>query len=171
MCLSVWIFTCKYSWLLNSMDLNCAGLLICRYFSININHILPGLWLVESTDMCMLSCVSVSDSVWTLWTTVHQVFLSWNSPGKDTKVSCCVRLWGYSGPGNQTHLLGLQHCQAGLPLVAPGKPHRYGGPTIKYNTRIFYYIGVGTPNLCLVQGSTVYTYASVHMLYYKQKPK
>lgn len=59
MCASVCEYSLvNYSWLLNSMDLNCAGLLICRYFSININHILPGLWLVESTDMCMLSCVS-----------------------------------------------------------------------------------------------------------------
>ena len=32
-------------------------------------------------------------------------------------------------------------------------------------------MGVGTPNLCLVQGSTVYTYASVHILYYKIETK
>ena len=54
--------------------------------------------------------------------------------------------------------------------MPPRKPRRCGGPTVKY-TRIFYYMGVGTPNLCLVQGSTVYTYASVHILYYKIETK
>ena len=87
-------------------------------------------------------------------------------------MSCYVLLQGIVlAQELNPHLLGPQHCQAGsLPLEPPRKPHSCGGPTIKY-TRIFYFIGVGTPNLCLVQGSTTYTYASVHILYYKIETK
>ena len=61
----------------------------------------------------------------TLWTVAYQAPLCpWDSPGKNTGVSCHALFQGiFLTQGSNPHLLCLQHWQAcSLPLAPPGKP-------------------------------------------------
>ena len=59
-----------------------------------------------------------------VWTSAHQAPRPWDSPGKDTGVSCRARLQEILLPqGLNPNLLCLLHWQMGsLPLAPPGKP-------------------------------------------------
>ena len=167
-CLSVWIFTCKLQ-----LTLEQHGFELWRssYLQIFFNKHKPHTaWSVAGwiygyvhAELCR-SCLTLCDP------------MDYSPPGFSVHGILQVRIlkWvavsssmGSSWPRNRTHISWVSSIVRQVP---PRKPHRCGGPTIKY-TRIFYYIEVGTANLCLVQGSTVYTYASVHILYYKIETK
>ena len=66
----------------------------------------------------------MSDSV-TTWTVAARLLCPWDSPGKNTGVSCHALLQGvFPTPGSNVHLLRLLRWQAGsLPLAPPGKPN------------------------------------------------
>ena len=51
----------------------------------------------------------------------------WDYPGKNTGVGCQALLQGiFPTQGSNLHLLSLLHWQEGsLPLMPPGKPHRW----------------------------------------------
>ena len=60
----------------------------------------------------------------TLWTVAARLLCPWDSPGKNTGVSCHALLqWTFPTHGSNPCLLHLMHWQAGsLPLVPLGKP-------------------------------------------------
>ena len=70
-----------------------------------------------------LTCV-LSLTLQTPWTRAHQALCLWDSPGKNTGVSCHALLQGiFLTQGLNLHLLHLLHLQAGsLPLASCGKP-------------------------------------------------
>ena len=76
--------------------------------------------------MCILNRFSLSYSVWPygLWPT--RLLCPWDSPGRNTEVSCYALLQGiFLTQGSNLSLLCLLHWQVGsLPLVPPGKPIR-----------------------------------------------
>ena len=76
---------------------------------------------------CMQSRFSHVYLFVTLWTIACQAPLSWDSPGKNSRVGCCFLLQGiFPTHGLKLCLLCLLHWQAGsLPLVPPGKPIWY----------------------------------------------
>ena len=73
---------------------------------------------------CMLSRFSHVQLFVTLWTVAHQDSLPWDSPGKNTGVSCHCLLQGiFLTQGLNLLLLCLLYLQAGsLSLAPPGKP-------------------------------------------------
>ena len=58
--------------------------------------------------VCVLSCFSHVQLFATLWTVALQAPLSWDSPGKNTRVGCHFLLQGIFP--NQGSNLGLSHC-------------------------------------------------------------
>ena len=87
-----------------------------------------GQTLHDSTYMrplCACQSLSHVHLFVTPWTTAHRLLCPWNSPGKNTGVSCHALLQGiFLTQGSNTYLLCLLHWQVGsLPLVPPGKSH------------------------------------------------
>ena len=76
--------------------------------------------------MCILNRFSLSYSVrpYGLWPT--RLLCPWDSPGRNTEVSCYALLQGiFLTQGSNLSLLCLLHWPVGsLPLVPPGKPIR-----------------------------------------------
>ena len=70
-----------------------------------------------------VGCSVMSDSFETLWTVVCQLLCPWNSPGKNSEVSCHSLLQGiFLLQGSN---LGLLHCRQIFffkPSAPPGKP-------------------------------------------------
>ena len=86
------------------------------------------LWGFPMPLILICACVlSRFSRVWLfamLWTVALQALCPWDSPGKNTRVSCCILLQGiFPTQGSNLGLLHLLHWQAGsLPLAPPGKP-------------------------------------------------
>ena len=69
----------------------------------------------------------MSDSLRPLGLQPARLICPWDSPGKNSGVACHFLPQGiFPTQGWNPHLFGLLHWQAGsLPLVSPGKPHRF----------------------------------------------
>ena len=82
--------------------------------------------------MCM--CPVLSDSLGHHGLQPPRFFCPWNSPGKNTEVSCHFLLQEiFLSQGSNPHLLHLLHWQAdSLPLEPLGKPHKYICYIFKY---------------------------------------
>ena len=78
----------------------------------------------ESVLQGLKNCTQLLSHVWLFATPWTILLCSWNSPGKNTGVSCHALLQGiFLIQGSNLHLLCLLHWQAGsLPLAPPGKP-------------------------------------------------
>ena len=90
------------------------------------NCILSPCWfnLYAEGCACMLICFS---HVWlfaTLWTVAHQALLSWDSPGKNTRVNYYSLLQGIF-PTQGLNLGLLYHRQTFLASESPGKPQEW----------------------------------------------
>ena len=77
-----------------------------------------------SYTVCVLSCFVVSNSVRPYGPQPTRLLCPWDSPDKNTGVSCCSLLQGiFPIQESNPYLLHLLHWQVGsLPLVPLGKP-------------------------------------------------
>ena len=105
----------------------------------------PGVQLIRcSLRVCRVASV-VSDSLWPCGLQPSRLLCPWDSPGKNTGVSCHTLFQGlFPTQGLNPRLLHLLPWQAGsLPLAPPGKPLyiMYSNDTYIYHV-VHYILGL-----------------------------